>query len=154
MTEHFTPVTVALVRHVLPREDPGRFGHLVEKPDGFDLIAQTSCMLLVEEIAARAARFYKHTGHSDQRASRVESAIMEEAKQFLDSWRLSPPIYYWNDHDPAQSLLVSAEAVAGKGSNSMAKSTPNSMRGVSLPCSFGSKTIHLRSQRMTCNDQA
>ncbi len=96
--------------------------------------------------AARGARRARRRAAGARRASSTRASVMpsrRELRRYLDDWEGRGPIEnYWNDYDPDDSLLVSAEVVAearavmGLRWSSAARSTPNSMRDVEAQVQF------------------
>lgn len=76
-----------------------------------------------------------------ERADRRETTgVRRYLERRLDQWRARGPISYWDDGKPAQSLLISAEAVATKRAGGRtagaAWPTPNSMRSVEAAAEY------------------
>jgi hypothetical protein len=114
---------VALARHLVP-------GML----DDTEVTAPRRAEIdaLIDDLVARA----------DRLDSSERDAVAAELRRFVDVWQGRGPIpNYWNDYDPDDSLLVSAETVASRAAmglrwSSAARSTPNSMRDVEAQVQF------------------
>jgi hypothetical protein len=114
---------VALVRHLVPG--------MLEDTE-VTVTRRVEIDALIDDLVARAERL----------DSTERDAVAGELRRFVDAWQDRGPIQrYWNDHDPNNSLLVSAETVAshvamGQRWRSAARSTPNSMRDVEAQVQF------------------
>lgn len=76
-----------------------------------------------------------------EKADRRESAgVRRYLEKRLDQWRARGPISYWDERDPAHSLLISAETIAtrraGGRTPGSAWPTPNSMRSVEAAAEY------------------
>lgn len=112
---------VAVARHLVPglsTEPVSVRGHEGELED------------FIEEVVARAER-------ADPREA---PGVRRYLERRLDQWRSRGPISYWKDSAPAQSLLISAEAMAtkraGGSPGSAAWPTPNSLRSVEAAAEY------------------
>jgi len=79
-------------------------------------------------------------GRVDRADPRETAAVRRYLERRLDQWRSRGPISYWDDRQPAKSLLVSAETVATKRAGGRtpgsAWPTPNSMRSVEAAAEY------------------
>lgn len=121
---------VAMARHVVSREDAALVG-LHDSPD-LSARARSALEALVDDLARRGAAAMAHVMgiQNEKRLEALEKDIKEDGIKFLDIWKNNPPTMYWNDRQPTNSLLISAEEAAATKWKGVARPTPNSMREV------------------------
>lgn len=86
------------------------------------------------------AFIYAVVGRAERADRREAAGVRRYLERRLDQWRSRGAISYWDDGRPAQSLLISAEAVAtrraGGRTAGAAWPTPNSMRSVEAAAEY------------------